>query len=62
MPMTESCTAFTNLVDGLVEFSGDDPELLKEIRWLDEQARQKHISFYDMVFEVLYRHDQSPEL
>ena len=27
------------------------------IKWLDDQAQKKGITFYDMVFEVLYKHD-----
>ena len=48
---------FEALVDELVELSEHDPELAGGIRWLDERARGRGISFYDMVFEVLYRHD-----
>ena len=40
-----------------VEFSEYDPELSDGIKWLDEQAQKKGITFYDMVFEVLYKHD-----
>lgn len=57
--MPESRTFFTKMVDELVEFAGTDPELAQGIRWLDDQAQKKNISFYDMVFEVLYRHDIS---
>ena len=45
------------MVDELVEFSEYDPELADGIKWLDEQAQKKGITFYDMVFEVLYKHD-----
>ncbi|RNJ80624.1 MAG: hypothetical protein D9C04_00695 [Nitrosopumilus sp. B06] len=55
--MLEPQVFFTQMVDELVEFSEYDPELADGIRWLDDQARQKGITFYDMVFEVLYRHD-----
>lgn len=55
--MLESRALFTEMVDELVEFSEYDSELADGIRWLDAQARKKGISFYDMVFEVLYRHD-----
>lgn len=48
---------FNRMVDELVEFSEFDPELADGIKWLDEQAQNKGISFYDMVFEVLYKHD-----
>ena len=55
--MLESHSFFTKMVDDLVDFAQYDPELADGIRWLDEQARSKGISFYDMVFEVLYKHD-----
>lgn len=55
--MIESHTFFKRMVDDLVEFSQHDPELADGIKWLDGQAQKKGISFYDMVFEVLYRHD-----
>ena len=45
------------MVDELVEFSTHDPELADGIKWLDSQAQKKGITFYDMVFEVLYSHD-----
>jgi len=48
---------FTKLVDELVDYSEYDPELADGIKWLDEQARKDGVSFYDKVFEVLYRHD-----
>ena len=44
-------------MDELVEFSAHDPELADGIKWLDSQAQKKGITFYDMVFEVLYSHD-----
>ena len=55
--MLESNTFFSRLVDQLVEFSEYDPELADGIRWLDTQAQEKGITLYDMVFEVLYKHD-----
>jgi len=55
--MLESHTFFTNMVDELVEFSEHDPELSDGIKWLDGQAQKKGLSFYDMVYQVLYRHD-----
>ena len=55
--MPESKNIFSRMVDELVESSEHDPELRDGIKWLDEQARIKNITFYDMVFEVLYRHD-----
>jgi len=55
--MPESHSFFTKMVDELVEFSEYDPELSDGIKWLDEQAQKKGLSFYDMVFHVLYKHD-----
>ena len=55
--MIESHTFFTNMVDELVEFSEHDPELSDGIKWLDGQAQKKGLSFYDMVYQVLYSHD-----
>ena len=55
--MQESHSFFTRMVDELVEFSEHDAELSDVIKWLDNQAKKKGLSFYDMVFEVLYKHD-----
>jgi len=55
--MLESHTFFTRMVDELVEFSEHDPELSDGLKWLDGQAQKKGLSFYDMVYQVLYRHD-----
>ena len=55
--MQESHSFFTRMVDELVVFSEHDAELSDGIRWLDNQAQKKGLSFYDMVFEVLYKHD-----
>ena len=55
--MMESHAFFSKMVDELVEFSEYDPELADGIKWLDHQAQKKGITFYDMVFEVLYKHD-----
>jgi len=48
---------FEDVVDELVESSADDPELASALRWLDSEAQRRGITFYDMVFEVLYRRD-----
>jgi hypothetical protein len=55
--MLESHAFFSKMVDELVEFSEYDPELADGIKWLDDQAQKKGITFYDMVFEVLYKHE-----
>ena len=57
--MLESSLFFTTLVDRLVDMSEHDPELADGIRWLDEQARKRQISFYEMIFDVLYKHDMN---
>ena len=55
--MQKSFVFFTRMVDELVQFSDTDPELAEGIKWLDAQAQQKGITFYEMVFQVLYKHD-----
>ena len=55
--MSESQTFFTKMVDELVEFSEHDPELSDCLKWLDGEAQKKGLSFYDMVYQVLYKHD-----
>jgi len=55
--MHESHSFFNKMIDELVEFSEYDPELSDGIKWLDEQAQKKGLTFYDMVYQVLYRHD-----
>lgn len=55
--MLESHKFFMKMVDDLVEFSQYDPDLADGIKWLDEESRRQGVSFYDMVFEVLYKHD-----
>ena len=55
--MIEDNTTFTKMVDELVEFAEHDQELKDGMQWLDKEAAKKGISFYDMVYQVLYRHD-----
>ena len=55
--MMNSHNFFKKMVDELVDFSEFDPELADGIKWLDMHAQKKGITFYDMVFEVLYRND-----
>ena len=55
--MMKSHNFFKKMVDELVDFSEFDPELADGIKWLDAQAQKKGITFYDMVFEVLYNND-----
>ena len=53
--MIEDYKFFTKMVDELVEFSDYDNELKDGIQWLDRLAQKKGISFYDAVFDVLYK-------
>ena len=48
---------FEKMVDELIEFSEHDEELKEGIQWLDKQAQEKGISFYEKVFKVHYNHD-----
>ena len=57
MVMIMENTFFNKMVDELIEFSEYDPELKDGIKWLDSQAIMKGISFYDMVYQILYKHD-----
>ena len=50
---------FVDVVDDLVRISEDDPDLAKGLRWIDAQAQRRGISFYEMIFEVLYKCDNS---
>jgi len=50
-------TFFTKMIDEIVLGAENDPELKDGLKWVDEQALKKGISFNDMVFEILYRHD-----
>lgn len=45
------------MVDELVQTMDNDPELKDAIKYLDEKARKKGITLYDMVLEVLLKHD-----
>ena len=53
--MISQDTLFAVMVDELVDYSKNDPELESGLKWLDELARERNITFYDMVFEVLYK-------
>ena len=50
-------TFFTKMVDELVEFSEHDPQRADGLRWLDGQAQKKGKTFYEMVYQILYKHD-----
>lgn len=55
---------FTDVIDDLVVMSENDPELAAGIRWIDENAQKRGVSFYDVAFEVLYQYGkiQSPSV
>ncbi len=55
--MLEANSFFTNMVDELVGFSEYDPELAEGLKWIDNEAHKQGITFYEMVFHVLHRHD-----
>ena len=55
--MLESREFFTQMVDELVTCSENDPDMIDAIKWLDSQAQKKGITFYDMIYEVLYKYD-----
>ena len=44
-------------MDELVDFSEYDPELAEGLKWIDGEAQKRGITFYEMVFHVLHRHD-----
>ena len=55
--MVNDQTLFTKIVDDLIDFADHDPELKDGIKWVDKQASEKGISFYEMVYEILYKHE-----
>ena len=55
--MEEDKTFFTKMVDELVDFAEHDPELKEDMQWVDREAFRKGKSFYDLIYEILYRHD-----
>ena len=57
MVMIKSHNFFRKMVDELVDFSEHDPELSDGLKWLDGEAQKKGLSFYDMVYQVLYKLD-----
>lgn len=48
---------FSEVVDELVQLSKYDPELQAGIKWVDTLAQRKNMTFYEMMFEVLYKRD-----
>lgn len=58
-PESNSFVFFTRMVDELVQFASnsDDQELKDGIKWLDEKAQKEGITFYEITFRTLYKHD-----
>ncbi len=50
-------TLFTKMVDNLVLFCDNDPELEDGMKWLDKEAWKRGIDLYEMVYIVMARHD-----
>ena len=50
-------TFFIKMIDNLVDFADHDPELKDGLVYVDKQAQEKGVSFYDMVYQILYKHD-----
>ena len=55
--LLEPHSFFTNMVDELVEYSDQDQELKEGIKWIDEEANKRKITFYEMTFLVLHKYD-----
>jgi len=56
-PTCESPSFFTNTIDEIVEFAANDPELADGLKWLNDLAFKKGISFYDICHDVLENYD-----
>ena len=55
--MTLDNSFYTKMVDDLILFAEHDEELSDGIKWLDGEAGKRGITFYEMVLEVLQKHD-----
>lgn len=57
-PQSKSFVFFTKMVDELVEHAiKEDHDLLEGIQWLDAKCTKEGITFYQIVFRTLYKHD-----
>lgn len=56
MPWDHVDDQFMKMVDDLVVNAGKDPELVDGLKWIDLQSRKKGISFYEMTFIILRKH------
>ena len=50
---------FKKTVDELIISAEHDPELKDGLEYLDKKATEKGITIYEMIFEVLYKHDMN---
>ncbi len=48
---------FKKMVDWLIENCDGDIELKAGLNWIDKQAQKKDVTFYDMMLEVIYKHE-----
>jgi hypothetical protein len=47
------------VVDDLVLFSEFDPDLAEKLKWVNTQANQNNVSFYEMISYILHRKDKT---
>ena len=49
---------FRNNIEELIDYAEKyDQELTEAIKWLDGMAQKEGMSFFEKVYEVLYKHD-----
>mgnify|MGYP001573927907 CR=1 FL=1 len=56
--MKETDTLFRKMIDEIIAMAEHDPELKEGIQWLDKIAIKNGMSFYDIIFKVLMKHDR----
>ena len=49
---------FNKMVDAVVMHAQEDPELQEGIAYLDQEATKQGISFYDMMYMVMIKHNK----
>lgn len=54
---TDSYSFFKQTVDELVELAKYDEALAEGIKYVDKMAMKNGITFYNQVFQILYKHD-----
>ncbi len=53
---------FKKMVDEVILISELDPDLAENLRWVNSQANQNNISFYQMIFYILHRNKKNIHL